>query len=115
MASQGRFVGEAPQRDWGDWRLGDLSDAVRRVCDALGPASPAATVTVHPPDAVSALPVVAVLAPDAASVEKIRSELVEGGYCTRFLTLDDDDESTFEAEVSGLVLHVWCLTPRESR
>src|SRR4051794_37387191 len=113
MASQDRFLRDAPQRDWGDWRLGDLSDAVRRVCDALGPASPAATVTVHPPDAVSALPIVAVLAPDAVAVEKIRSELVEGAYCTRFLTMDD--ESDFEAEVSGLVLHVWCLTPRDPR
>src|SRR3954447_9163177 len=114
MASQGRLLREAPQRDWGDWRLGDLSDAVRRVCDALGPASPAATVTVHPPDAVSALPVVAVLAPDAAAVEKSRSELVEGAYSMRFLTMGND-ESDFEAEVSGLVLHVWCLTPREPR
>src|SRR3954452_2371019 len=110
-----RVVDEPRVRDWGDWRLGDLSDAVRRVCDTLGPSAPAATVTVCPPDRPDASPAVTVLAPDTASLRTIRSELVEGGYCTRFLTLDDDDESTFEAEVSGLVLHVWCLTPRESR
>src|SRR4051794_8565153 len=77
---------EPVSRDWGDWRLGDLADALHRGSRGLGPSSPAERVYVCPPagDAVD-LPWVEIIVGDRAAVVQLREALSEGDYVPRFL------------------------------
>ena len=93
-----------PSTHWGDWCLGDLSDALRRVAAMLGPESPAARVSVYPPDGNEEVPCVQLTVDDAAGVDKIRTALSHGDYLLRFR--EDPNGDSFQVEVADVYLDV---------
>ena len=91
---------------WGDWRLGDLSDAARRASDVLGASAPANWIGIYPPDSPEGLPWVQVEVEDKAAVDFLRAQLAEGEHLPHFQ--GDLFAAAFQAEVNDLCLHVWC-------
>ena len=97
-------VVERPAGLWGDWRLGDLSDALRRVADVLGPSSPAGHVHVYPPTGLEELPCVQLTVEDELAVQRLRRVLSEGEHLPHFT--EDPFGSAFQAEVNDVHLDV---------
>ena len=96
---------EPVPRDWGDWRLGDLADALQRASRALGPSSPAERVYVYPPagDGVD-LPWVEIVVGDRGAVDQLRQALSEGDYLPHFL--EDPWGAWLVAEVNEVAVSV---------
>jgi hypothetical protein len=100
----GSAVTPRPSTQWGDWCLGDLSDALRRVATMLGPDSPAGRVSVYPPAGNEQLPCVQLTVDDEVDVRKIRSALSHGDYLLRFD--EDPSDGSFQVEVADVHLDV---------
>ena len=97
-------VVERPAGQWGDWRLGDLSDALRRVADVLGPSAHAGRVHVYPPTGLEELPCVQLTVEDELAVQRLRRVLSEGEHLPHFT--EDPFGSAFQAEVNDVHLDV---------
>jgi hypothetical protein len=91
---------------WEDWRLGDLSDALRRACDVLGASAPVAWVAVYSPTSPEDVPSIQLAVEDRAALENLRAQIVEGEFPPLFI--DDGRDTAFTAGVDDVCLHVWC-------
>ena len=89
---------------WGDWRLGDLSDALRRACAALGPSAPANWVAIYAPNTTDALPWVQIAVEDLKALEHLRDQLDGSDLLPHAGT---ETRAAFQAEVDDVALHVW--------
>ena len=90
--------------EWGDWRLGDLSDALRRVADALGPSAPASWVMAYPPSRFSELPCVQLVVDDRTVVQRLSIILSEGEHLPHLL--EDPFGYSLHVEINDVLLAV---------
>jgi hypothetical protein len=97
-------TGSRSANGWGDWRLGDLSDALRRVADVLGPSAPARCVMAYPPSGSADLPCVQLVVEDGAAVQRLRIILSEGEHLPHFL--EDSFGFSLDVEVNDVLLAV---------
>lgn len=98
---------DAARRDsqWGDWRLGDLSDALQSASRVLGPSARVSWLAVYPPNIADRLPIVQIAAEDRDAFESMRNALAETGDL--LVPLDGSPERNFEGVTDNLLVHVW--------
>lgn len=110
MEEQALFPVELPHSEpfragWGDWCIGDLSDALRTATELLGPTAPVGWVALYPPAGGDHLPVVQVAVPDKQALNTVVDQLASD-RCRRMF-LDDPSERTVEVEADGVIVHLW--------
>ena len=94
------FAEEA--QDWNDWVFGDLSAAVCRAVEVVGPSADVVELSARSP-AVGP-PRVVLLVPDVEEVARLRHEAGCQEYVARFR--GEASDSTWEADVNGVRLVV---------
>ena len=99
-------AGEEPSTGWGDWGLGDLSDALQTVSRLVGPSFPMEKVSVYPPTGQESLPTVQLVVPDRLRLERVRSLVGRAGVLVVALDAGDQDHN-FHAVADDVLLCVW--------
>jgi hypothetical protein len=89
-------------QDWGGWVFGDLTAAVCRSVEVVGPSGNVLALTAGRPG--GDFPRVVLLVPDAEEVARLRQEAQSGEYVVRFVGRAHD--LGWEAEVNGVRLVV---------
>src|SRR4051794_24468837 len=99
-------TGGRPAQSWGDYRLGDLADALQSTVRVLGQSARVSWLALYPPTDGEPLPVVQLALATQRDLEAARVMLDDAGY----LSVEDVDEAaphSFEAATDSVVVHVW--------
>lgn len=85
--------------EWGEWVLGDLSDALSELAGLVGNSTEVTWIKLRTPIRVGATPEIVVAVPDRGDLFRIHSDLAESGHPVAF---DDVSEAGWGATLPGL-------------
>src|SRR4051794_25796190 len=88
---------------WGEWRLGDLADALQSVSRALGPSADVVSASVFPPDDADSLPAVQLLVPDVEALDALNELVCKNGLFA-FPMVSIESDRNFHAVLDGVLL-----------
>src|SRR3954469_19209070 len=91
---------------WGDYRLGDLADALQCAARVVGQSARVAWLALYPPTDGDLLPVVQLAVPTQHDLEVARRMLDIAGFLS-VLDVDEASLHSFEAATDSVVVHVW--------
>jgi hypothetical protein len=92
---------------WGEWAIGDLTQALLRAESLLSASAPVEGVTIDLRGSLSVMPRVSIIVKDESQVAELRSRVAASEYMPHFL--GKPLPWVFTAEVDDLHLRVLCL------
>ena len=88
---------------WGDWRLGDLANALHSVSRAIGPSARVVSASVFLPDDADSLPAVQLLVPDVESLDALNEVVCTSGLFA-FPMASIESDRNFHAVLDEVLL-----------
>lgn len=92
---------------WGDWRLGDLVDALRTIARTLGPTVRVNSLSIYAPTDADPFPVVQLAIKLQQDLLGIEQGLAEDGVPLIEAETEGDLQPRCQAVVGDILVHAW--------
>ena len=92
---------------WGDWRLGDLVDALQTIARTLGPSVRVNSLSIYAPTDADPFPVVQLAIKLEQDLRGIAQGLAEEGLPLIESETEGDLQPRCQAVISDILVHAW--------